>query len=122
MPLGPKDGAVIVTTPQEVALSDVKKEVSFCLKTKTPIIGVVENMGLFCCPNCGHITEIWKTLTGGAIKMCERFGLDLLAKIPLEPKVSKCCEEGKSVVRHYPETDSAKEYLKLVEGKSQSQI
>jgi Mrp family chromosome partitioning ATPase len=52
MKLGPKDGAVIVTTPQEVALSDVKKEVNFCHKTNTPILGVVENMSIFCCPNC----------------------------------------------------------------------
>lgn len=96
-------------------MSDVKKEVNFCKKTKTPIIGVVENMSIFCCPNCGHETEIWKALTGGAQKMCEKYGLELLGKIPLEPNVSKCCEEGKSIVKAFPDSTSAAEYLKLIE-------
>ena len=70
---GPGDGAIVVTTPQEMALADVRKELSFCLKTKIPIIGVVENMSGFVCPNCECQTPLFNPSSGGAAKMCEEF-------------------------------------------------
>lgn len=63
-------GAVIVTTPQEVALADVRKEVNFCKKTETPILGVVENMSEFVCPHCDCSSQIFPPVSGGATKMC----------------------------------------------------
>jgi Mrp family chromosome partitioning ATPase len=67
------DGAIVVTTPQEVALADVRKELSFCIKTSIPILGVVENMSGFVCPSCKCQAEIFKPTSGGASKMCEDF-------------------------------------------------
>ena len=63
-------GSVIVTTPQEVALADVRKEVNFAKKTETNIIGVVENMAGFVCPKCQHCSEIFPPVSGGATQMC----------------------------------------------------
>lgn len=61
----------MVTTPQEVALADVRKELNFCIKTKIPILGVVENMSGFICPNCKCQAELFVASSGGAKKMCE---------------------------------------------------
>merc|ERR1719150_1060994 len=68
------DGAVIVTTPQEVSLMDVRKEINFCRKVNLPVIGVIENMSGFVCPSCGHVEAIFSPSTGGAEAMCERMG------------------------------------------------
>ena len=67
------DGAVIVTTPQEVALQDVRKEVNFCKKVNLPILGVVENMAGFCCPHCRGKVDIFNPSTGGAKALCDQF-------------------------------------------------
>ena len=64
------DGAVIVTTPQEVSLLDVRKEISFCRKVGVPILGVVENMSGFVCGKCGTETLVFHPSSGGAEKMC----------------------------------------------------
>jgi len=79
------DGAVIVTTPQDVALADVRKSVTFCRQVNMPIIGVVENMSGFICPHCGNLTEIFKT--GGGKSMAEDMGIPFLGAIPLEPRI-----------------------------------
>lgn len=92
-----RDGAVIVTTPQEVALLDVRKELSFCQKSKIQVLGVIENMSGFKCPHCECQTEIFKATTGGAEKMCQDYQLPLLGKIPLDPSVSVSAESGKRV-------------------------
>ena len=65
------DGALIITTPQEVALLDVKKEIDFCHKVNLPILGIVENMSGFKCPTCSHASIIWPALTGGAEKLAK---------------------------------------------------
>ena len=91
-------GAVIVTTPQEVSLSDVRKEINFCKKTETPILGVVENMSGFVCPHCNCQSEIFPPVTGGAIKMCSDMNVSLLGQIPLEPKLLLSCETGKCFI------------------------
>ncbi|EDK97313.1 nucleotide binding protein 1, isoform CRA_b, partial [Mus musculus] len=79
------DGAVILTTPQEVALQDVRKEISFCHKVKLPIIGVVENMSGFICPKCKKESQIFPPTTGGAEAMCQDLRIPLLGKVPLDP-------------------------------------
>uniref|UniRef100_A0A915D923 Cytosolic Fe-S cluster assembly factor NUBP1 homolog n=1 Tax=Ditylenchus dipsaci TaxID=166011 RepID=A0A915D923_9BILA len=102
-------GAIIVTTPQEVSLLDVRKEINFCQKTKVPILGVVENMSAFVCPCCSASSELFPSTTGGAEGMCKELGLDLLAQLPHDPNlaasvafaklakvvVQKCCEISK---------------------------
>ena len=93
-----EDGAIIVTTPQEVALADVRKEISFCYKTKIPILGVVENMSGFVCPHCSCESSIFSPTSGGAAKMCAEFKLPLLARIPLDPLLVELIDKGKSVL------------------------
>ena len=79
------DGAVIVTTPEEVALSDVRREVKFCERAGVRVLGVVENMALFTCPKCGKDSSLYPTTTGGAQAMCDAMGLNLLGRIPVDP-------------------------------------
>jgi len=76
------DGAVIVTTPQEVALSDVRKCINFCGQLNLPVLGVLENMSGFVCPKCGEITDIFKS--GGGEKMAEEMNVPFLGKIPID--------------------------------------
>lgn len=90
------DGAIIVTTPQEVSLLDVRKEINFCRKVSMPIIGVVENMCGFVCPKCKTESKIFPPTTGGAVKMCEEMKVPFLGALPLDPRIGKCCDEGRS--------------------------
>lgn len=91
-------GAIIVTTPQEVSLLDVRKEINFCIKTSIPIIGVIENMSGFICPHCNKKSELFISNTGGARQMCKEFNLTLLAQIPFDPFLLKATEEGKCIL------------------------
>ena len=100
-------GAIIVTTPQEVSLLDVRKEINFCKKTGTKVIGVVENMSGFVCPCCTTESQIFAPTTGGATKMCVDMQIPLLGKIPIEPKLLLSCEAGKCFVKECPETVTA---------------
>ena len=93
------DGAVIVTTPQEVALLDVRKEINFCRKTNIPLLGVVENMSGFVCPCCNHQSEIFPAVTGGAEAMAKEMDIPLLGRLPLDPAVLRACERGVCYLR-----------------------
>lgn len=95
-------GAVLVTTPQEVALLDVRKEISFCKKMKIPVIGVIENMSVFVCPKCSTTSEIFPVKTGGAQVMCDEMAVPYLGKLPLDPKLARCCDEGKDFISENP--------------------
>ena len=107
-------GAVIVTTPQEISLLDVRKEVNFCEKTNVKIIGVVENMAGFVCPHCNKKTEIFEANTGGGEGLCKEFNLNLIGRLPLEPKILQSDEKGVYFPDSFPDTDTAKEVEKIV--------
>jgi Mrp family chromosome partitioning ATPase len=77
------DGAVLVTTPQAVALADVRKELNFCRKVHLPILGVIENMSGFVCPHCSECTNIFST--GGGEAMALEFGVAFLGRAPIDP-------------------------------------
>ncbi|KAA8584906.1 hypothetical protein FQN60_003600 [Etheostoma spectabile] len=109
------DGAVIITTPQEVSLQDVRKEIRFCQKVKLPIIGVVENMSGFVCPTCKNTSQIFPPTTGGAERMCADLDLPLLGKVPLDPRIARSCDEGKSFLNEVPDSPAAKVYLSIVQ-------
>jgi len=109
------DGAVIITTPQEVALQDVRKEIDFCRKTGIPILGVVENMSGFVCPSCKTESQIFKPTTGGAEGMVKEMGLELLGKVPLDPRIGASCDEGKSFLDEYPDSPATAAYLDIVQ-------
>jgi Mrp family chromosome partitioning ATPase len=106
-------GAIIVTTPQEVALADVRKEINFCKKTGLKVLGVVENMSGFVCPNCACQSEIFPPVTGGATKMCIDMGVPLLTQIPLEPKLLLACEGGKCFTKEFPDSVTAKKFKEI---------
>ncbi|KAH8269370.1 hypothetical protein KR018_008394 [Drosophila ironensis] len=89
--------AVIVTTPQEVALLDVRKEINFCKKQNIPILGVIENMSSFRCGNCGNSSEIFPAKTGGAAAMCAEMDVPLLGSLPLDPQIAKACDSGEDI-------------------------
>ena len=100
------DGAVIVTTPQDVAIIDVRKEIDFCRKVGLRVVGMVENMSSFVCPKCSVISEILPATSGGAEALCKELGLELLGKIPLDPSIGQACDEGKSLL-HGEDGESA---------------
>ena len=97
------DGAVLVTTPQEVSLQDVRKEISFCRKAGIPIIGLIENMSGFVCPSCSECTDIFTPTTGGAEAMCAKLGIEFLGKLPLSASVTQAGDKGASVVTNIPQ-------------------
>ena len=78
-------GAVIVTTPEEVALTDVRRELRFCRRSGIKVIGVIENMSSFVCPECGKESTIYPRSSGGAQKMCEDEKVNFLGSIPIDP-------------------------------------
>ncbi|XP_053961772.1 cytosolic Fe-S cluster assembly factor NUBP1 homolog [Anastrepha ludens] len=89
--------ALIVTTPQEVSLLDVRKEINFCKKQRIPILGVVENMSAFRCGHCGQTSEIFPAKTGGAAAMCAEMEVPYLGALPLDPEVTKACDTGEDI-------------------------
>jgi nitrogenase subunit NifH len=107
------EGAIIVTTPQEVALEDVRKEVTFCKKTNIPIIGIVENMSGFVCPNCRECTNIFSS--GGGKALAELVKAQLLGTIPIDPRVGLLAGTGKSVIKEIPNCTTATVFREIVE-------
>ena len=83
----PLAGAVIVSTPQDIALLDARKAINMFRKVDVPVLGIVENMSYFCCPNCGHRTEIFAH--GGARACAAKYGVDFLAEIPLDSRCAR---------------------------------
>src|SRR3989339_650726 len=110
--LGNADGAVIVTTPQEVALSDVRKGVSFCRNLDLPVIGVIENMSGFVCPKCGQITHIFKS--GGGEKMSLEMDIPFLGSIPIDPGIVAACDSGEPYLQHYNKSSAAQAFQAAV--------
>jgi len=98
-------GAIIVTTPQDVALSDVRKGITFCRNLNVNVLGVIENMSGFICPKCGHKTDIFKS--GGGEKMAEEMGVPFLGRIPIDPAIVEACDSGRPYIQEYKESQAA---------------
>jgi Mrp family chromosome partitioning ATPase len=107
-------GAIIVSTPQEISLLDVRKEINFCQKLKIPIIGVVENMSGFVCPNCKNESKIFKATSGGCEKMAEEMNIPFLGSIPIDPRLARACDEGKNFLSLYAESPTTECILSCV--------
>jgi ATP-binding protein involved in chromosome partitioning len=84
--------AIIVTTPQEVALADVRKSINFCKTVKMEIFGLIENMSGFSCPHCSEMIELFGT--GGGEKTANQMGVPFLGRIPFDPQMVACCDSG----------------------------
>ena len=98
-------GAIVVSTPQDVALLDARKAIDMFEKTKTPILGLVENMSTYICPNCGHEAHIFGH--GGTRADAERKGLPFLGEVPLDLRIRVSGDEGVPVVVSHPESPEA---------------
>ncbi|MBF0450567.1 MAG: Mrp/NBP35 family ATP-binding protein [Candidatus Magnetomorum sp.] len=92
----PDARAIVITTPQEVALSDVRKSINFCKKLNLEIVGIVENMGPFSCPHCGKIIELFKK--GGGQLTAEKTHVPFLGSIPFDPQVVHACDDGTPIM------------------------
>ena len=100
--LGDGTNAIIVTTPQEVAISDVRKSLSFTKNLKFNTLGLIVNMSHFVCPHCGEKTYIFQN--GGTKKMAEDHNVEILGEIPIEPMVGECGDKGKCYAHVYGKT------------------
>jgi Mrp family chromosome partitioning ATPase len=106
------DGAIIVTTPQEVSLLDIYKSMNFAEKLKMPIIGIIENMSGFLCPHCQKTSNIFKV--GGGKKAAERYKVPFLGSIPLDPKIVEYSDAGKPFITQQEESPAAKAFYRAV--------
>lgn len=107
------DGAIIVTTPQDLSTIDVRKSITFCMKLNLPVLGVIENMSGFVCPECKTVLNIFKT--GGGEKMAAEMEVPFLARIPIDPLIVEASDNGDPFVYHYSKTEVAKTFLKAVQ-------
>jgi len=107
------DAAVVVTTPQEVALLDSRKSITFCREIKIPIIGVVENMSGLSCPHCNKEIELFKI--GGGELIANEMKIPFLGRIPLDPELVISSDDGKSFIKNHPESTVAKAFADIAE-------
>src|SRR5467141_3617536 len=107
------DGAVVVTTPQEVSLLDVRKSIAFARAVKMDILGVIENMSGFVCPHCGKETPIFKV--GGGEAAAKELGLPFLGRIPLDTRIVIGGDAGKPFVIEHPDSEATKAFRRIVE-------
>ena len=104
--------AVIVTTPQDVALLDSRKAVNFAKALKMPVIGILENMSGLICPYCKKNIDLFKT--GGGEKASKDLSIPFLGKIPIDPKIVETGDSGTPFVLEYPNSESAKTFGAIV--------
>jgi len=104
--------ALLVTTPQEVSLIDVRKSYNFCRKVKMRILGLVENMSGFICPHCGKEVDLFKR--GGGERLAEELGIRFLGRIPVDPRVVFAGDAGKPIIAAYPESKTAEAFEEIV--------
>lgn len=104
----PLAGAVIVSTPQDIALLDARKGLNMFRKVDVPVLGIIENMSYFCCPNCGHRTDIFSH--GGARAEAEKLGCDFLGEIPLDIVIRETSDSGHPIVVSAPDSPHAEAY------------
>ncbi|MBK8209336.1 MAG: Mrp/NBP35 family ATP-binding protein [Rhodospirillales bacterium] len=109
----PLAGAVIVSTPQDIALIDARKGLNMFRKVDVPVLGLIENMSYFCCPNCGHRTEIFGH--GGARAEADRLGMEFLGEIPLDIVIRETSDGGHPIVASDPTGEHARAYIAIAE-------
>lgn len=100
--------AIIVTTPQEVALADIRKSINFCKTVKMEAFGLIENMSGFTCPHCGKEVELFGT--GGGERTAKETGVNFLGKIPFDTNMVKCGDSGVSYRAKYPDSPVTKAF------------
>jgi len=104
--------AVIVTTPQEVSLSDVRKSINFCRQVNMPVLGMIENMAGYTCPKCGHHEPLFGE--GGGKATAEKMGVVLLGSVPIDPAVVPAGDEGKPYLVEKNDTPAGQSFGNIV--------
>ena len=107
----PVSGAVIVTTPQDIALLDARKGLRMFQKVEVPVLGIVENMSTHVCSQCGHEEHIFGA--GGGRRMAEQYGVDLLAELPLDIRIREQADGGRPTVVAEPDSTLGRAYIEL---------
>jgi ATP-binding protein involved in chromosome partitioning len=108
--------AIIVTTPQEVALADVRKSINFCKTVKMEIFGLIENMSGFSCPHCGEMVDLFGT--GGGEKTASHMGVRFLGRIPFDPKMVACADSGVCYQESHSDSVVTKAFVDVAEAMS----
>jgi Mrp family chromosome partitioning ATPase len=107
------DGAVLVTTPQDISVQDVRRSVVFCRQVALPVLGVVENMSALVCPHCGETVHLFGRDGGRA--MADSMHVPFLGSIPIDPAVVTSGDSGKPIVQQYPQSQSAQAFFAIVD-------
>jgi ATP-binding protein involved in chromosome partitioning len=107
----PVAGAVIVTTPQDIALADARKGLAMFEKVSVPVLGIVENMSQHVCTNCGHVEHIFGS--GGGVRMAEQYKVRLLGELPLDAAIGIEADGGKPSVVAAPDSPRAQAYMHM---------
>ena len=107
----PLAGAIIVSTPQDIALLDARKGLNMFAKVEVPVLGIIENMSYFCCPNCGHRTEIFSH--GGARQEADKLGAEFLGEIPLDIRIRETSDAGRPIVIDEPGSPLSNAYMQI---------
>jgi ATP-binding protein involved in chromosome partitioning len=102
----PLSGGLIVTTPQEVALADVRRGIRMFREVEVPVLGVIENMAWYTCPDCGRTEEIFDR--GGGQRAAERYRVPFLGEIPIDTRIRACSDEGEPFVQRHPDSEAAR--------------
>jgi len=107
----PLAGAVVVTTPQGVSVSDVRKAVGMFRQLNIPVVGVIENMSYFVCGHCAERTDIFGT--GGGRRMAEELSIPFLGEVPIDTRVRAGGDEGRPIVVEAPDAPAAQAFTAL---------
>jgi ATP-binding protein involved in chromosome partitioning len=107
----PVAGAVIVTTPQDIALADARKGLKMFEKVSVPVLGIIENMSLHVCSQCGHVEHIFGA--GGGARMAEQYGVRLLGELPLDGQIREETDGGRPTVIAAPDSARARAYFQM---------
>ncbi len=110
--VGRPAGAIVVTTPQDVAVADVRRSITFCQQAHLQVLGVVENMSGFVCPHCGKTTDLFKT--GGGAALAQEMSVPFLGRIPLDPQVVDSGDAGTPFVQRFAASPAAQAFAEIV--------
>jgi Mrp family chromosome partitioning ATPase len=105
-------GGLVVTTPQNVSVSDVRRCVTFCRSLNLPVLGILENMSGFACPHCGEVTNVFGS--GGGRRLAEDMGVRFLGSVPIDPQVVEASDSGKPFAAELPDSPATRSFRQAV--------